>query len=104
MTACNPQGCCLTPLTNHTCAQGVYELLGSGSSWQALRADLQAEVAAAPQRFGQWAGASFKVVVDTWGHAISMGEQVQLIEALDFLPFKVRLPGRSCCPRHPLQS
>lgn len=66
----------------------MYELLGCGSSLDALKHDLQAAAADQPEHFGQWEQSSFKVIVDTWGHATTMQEQVELIEELDFLPFK----------------
>ncbi|KAG2422078.1 hypothetical protein HYH02_015518, partial [Chlamydomonas schloesseri] len=72
----------------------LIEVWGEGSTWEELEAALRAypEAAMAP-----WTGPdqSFKVVVDTFGSKLSMDQQLDMIEKLEFLPFKGKVKLRS---------
>ena len=71
-----------------TRAQGVYELWGFGNDFPALKEDIQQSLGSVFQE--QWASASFRINVDTWGHTTDQAEQVALIDQLGFLPVQVQ--------------
>ncbi|KAG2487107.1 hypothetical protein HYH03_014220 [Edaphochlamys debaryana] len=65
----------------------LVEVWGEGSSWEEMRAAVEAcpEELKAP-----WLGPdfSFRVVVESYGRSLTMEEQLELITALEFIPFQ----------------
>ena len=76
--------------------QGFYEVWGEGQTWE----ELQAAVEAFPNsRKAPWCAPdlSWKIVVDSWGQAVSMQEQVELVNRMAYIPFQVGLSTCRVC-------
>ena len=69
--------------------QGIYEIWGEGDDMAELQRSIET---CAAEKMAPWCSpeVSFKVAVDGWGQALTQDQQVELIEQLAFLPFKVR--------------
>ncbi|KAG2424414.1 hypothetical protein HXX76_014468 [Chlamydomonas incerta] len=72
----------------------LIDVWGEGSTWEELEAALRAYPGEA---MAPWVGPehTFKVAVDTFGSKLAMDDQLDLIEKLEFLPFKGKVRLRN---------
>ena len=71
--------------------QSFYELWGEGGTFEAMASDIKLRSAHLMHQYSQ-SSMSWKIVVDCWGGRLSQEAQVQIIEKLAFLAFKVQPP------------
>ena len=70
--------------------QGFYEIWGEGSTWEELQESIEAYPHSRKQPFYR-AELTWKIQVCSWGEAISIEEQVKLVNRLAYVPLQVQV-------------
>lgn len=67
--------------------KGIFEVWGEGEDHNEVEAQLRDNLDASKSVFLE-EGKTFKVIVDSFGHVLTMDEQMDHLKRLEYIPFK----------------